>query len=225
MKKRNLINWLCLSGIISILFYLLHDIIGAMNYPNYNWMSQAVSDLTASNAPSFVVASGYVTVYKILNCLCCELICILAKKEKNRSFRIGIYLFSIMNYISAIGYALFPLSSSGYDGSIGTFIHTYIITTFVVILSIISLVLIAIGSFKGKEKHKILGIMAIVSLLFMFIGAVGSANVPKEYFGVIERFSTYSAVIFTGILGLYGFSKVDLNATRGRSKYQQKIIN
>lgn len=209
MKKKSLINWLCLSGVLSIVFYLLHDIIGAMYYPNYNWLSQAVSDLTASDSASFVVASGFVTVYKILNCLCCALLCILVKNEKNKSFKIGIYLFSIMNYISAIGYALFPLSSSGYDGSIGTFIHTYILTTLVVLLSIISLVLIAVGSLKGKNKRKLLGILAIISLVLMFAGAAGSANVPKEYFGVVERFSTYSAVIFTGILGIYGFAKID----------------
>lgn len=205
MKNKRLINWLCFSGIVSVIFYLLHDIIGAMYYPNYNWLSQAVSDLTASDSNSFIVASGFVTVYKIFNCLCCALLCILIKKEKSKSLKIGVYLFSIMNYVSAIGYALFPLSSSGYDGSIGTFIHVYILTTFVVLLSIISLVLIAIGSLKGKNKHKILGILAIVSLILMFIGAVGSANVSKEYFGVVERFSTYSAVVFSGILGLYGY--------------------
>lgn len=65
MRKKTLSNWLCLSGILSIIFYLLHDIIGAMNYPGYNWLSQAVSDLTATDATSFVIASGYVTVYKI----------------------------------------------------------------------------------------------------------------------------------------------------------------
>ena len=35
MKNKKLINWLSLSGVISIVFYLLHDIIGAMNYPGY----------------------------------------------------------------------------------------------------------------------------------------------------------------------------------------------
>ena len=48
---------------------MLHDIIGAMNYSNYNCLSQAVSDLTAIDAPSFVIASGFATVYKIFNCL------------------------------------------------------------------------------------------------------------------------------------------------------------
>ena len=205
MKKKKLINWLCLSGILSVMFYLLHDIIGAMHYSNYNWLSQAVSDLTATDAPSFVIASGFATVYKIFNCLCCALLCILIKNESKKNLKLGIYLFSIMNFISAIGYALFPLSSSGFDGTIQSIIHVYIITTLVVILSIISLILIAIGALK--EKHKVLGVLAIFSLVLMFIGAVGSGIVPREYFGVIERFSTYSAVVFTGILGIYGFKK------------------
>lgn len=205
MKNKKLINWLCLSGVISIIFYLLHDIIGAMNYSGYNWMSQAVSDLTSTDAPSFVVASGFVTVYKILNCLCCALLCILIKNEDKKTLRLGVYLFSIMNFISAIGYALFPLSSAGYDGSMQSFIHVYILTTLVVISSIVSLVLIAIGSFKSK--YKLLGISAIISLVLMFIGAVGSANVSKDIFGIVERFSTYSAVVFTGILGIFGFIK------------------
>ncbi|MCQ2570765.1 MAG: DUF998 domain-containing protein [Candidatus Saccharibacteria bacterium] len=204
MKKRNLINWLCLSGVISVVFYILHDVVGGMNYPGYNFMSQAVSDLTATDAPSFITASGYVTIYKILNCLCCALVCILIKKETKKIFRIGVYLFSIMNFISAIGYALFPLSSSGFDGSFQTIMHVYVITTIVVLLSIISLIFIAIGSFKSNKRF--LGLLAIASLVLMFIGAVGSANVPKEIFGLIERFSTYSAVIFTGILGMYGFN-------------------
>ena len=203
MGKKKLINWLCLSGVLSIIFYLLHDIVGAMNYPGYNWMSQAVSDLTATDAPSFVIASGFVTVYKILNCLCCALLCILLKNESKKTLRLGVYLFSIMNFISAMGYALFPLSSAGYDGSMQSFIHVYTLTALVVILSIISLVLIAIGSFKSK--YKLLGILAIISLVLMFIGVVASQNVDKSIFGIFERFSTYIVVIFTGILGIYGF--------------------
>ena len=205
MEKKKLINWLCLSGILSIIFYLLHDIVGAMNYPGYNWMSQAVSDLTATDSPSFVIASGFVTVYKLFSCLCSAMICILVKNEKKKTLRIGIYLYSIMNFISAIGYALFPLSSSGFDGSIQSIIHVYVLTAIVVLMSIISLIIIAVGSLKGENKHKLLGILAIISLILMFIGAVGSQNVSIEIFGIFERFSTYSAVIFTGILGVYGF--------------------
>lgn len=206
MKNRKLINWFCLSGVLSVIFYVLHDIIGGMNYPGYDWLSQAVSDLTATDAVSFIIANKYTTIYQTLNCLCCALLCILIKNEKNKTLRIGIYMFSIMNFISAIGYTLFPLTSSGFDGSIQSIIHVYVVTTLVVLLSIISLILIAIGSLRGIQKHRYLGYLAIIALILMFIGAVGSGIVPKEYFGIVERFSTYSAVIFTGILGLYGFT-------------------
>ena len=205
MKNKKLINYLSLSGVASIVFYLLHDIVGAMNYPGYDWTSQAVSDLTAIDAPSFVIASGFVTVYKILSCLCCALLCVLIGDEEKRSLRFGVYLFAIMNLISAIGYALFPLSSAGYDGSLQSFVHVYVLTALVVLLSIVSLVLIAVGALKSR--YRLLGVLAIFALALMFVGAVGSGSVPKEVFGILERFSTYSAVAFTGVLGVFGFRK------------------
>ena len=205
MKKKKLINLLCLSGVLGIIFYLLHDIIGSINYVGYNPLSQAVSDLTATDSPVYILASSYTKIYGIFSCLCCALLCILVDNEKNKLFKIGIYLFTIMNFVSAIGYSLFPLSSAGYDGTIQSFIHVYVITAIVVLLSIVSLILISIGSFKSK--YKVLGTFAIIALLLMFIGAVGSGCAPKEIFGIFERFSTYSAVVFTGILGIFGFIK------------------
>lgn len=205
MKRKSLANYLCLFGILSIVFYLLHDLLGAADYPGYDWKSQAVSDLTATDAESFVTASRYSSLYGLFNCLCCAVVCILIKNERSRALRLGVYLFGIMNLISAVGYSLFPLTSSGYDGSTGSFIHVYVITALVVMLSIVSLILIAVGSLRGESKHRLLGVLAIAALVLMFAGAVGSGNVPKEYFGIFERFSTYSAVVFTGILGLYGF--------------------
>jgi len=205
IKNKDIVQWVCLSGVFSILFYLLHDIIGARHYPGYNWKSQAVSDLTATDAPSYIVANQYSSTYAALNCICNTTLFTLIKKEKSFILRLGVYVFSIMNYVSAIGYSLFPLSSSGYDGSAQSFVHVYIVTIFVVLLSIVSLILIAIGSFRGNNKHKVLGTLAIITLILMFIGAVGSGNVPKEYFGIFERFSTYSAVVFTGVLSIYSF--------------------
>ena len=200
-----LTNFACCFGIISVIFYLLHDIIGAANYKGYNWMSQAVSDLTSLDSPSFYIANKYLTIYKISNFICCALLCII-NNEKNRILKIGIYLFTLMNGISFIGYTLFPLSSSGYDESIQSFIHVYIITGSVVLLSIISISLISVGSFK--EKDKVFGLLSILSLIMMFIGAFGVTKFNIQYFGLFERFSIYSTVLFTGIIAIKScFSK------------------
>lgn len=215
--NKKLVKNLCLSGIVAVIFYLLHDIIGAMNYPGYNWQAQAVSDLTATDAPSYVIAGGLSRVYAISSCICCLMVCIMAKNLKKKALRVGIYLFALMNFVSAIGYSLFPLSSAGYDGSFQSLIHVYVVTTLVVLLSIVSLILIAVGAFK--EKRKAFAICAIAAFILMFVGAIGSGNVPKDIFGIFERFSTYSAVFFTAILGIFGYNIA--NESRSDRKIHQ----
>ncbi|MCL2808136.1 MAG: DUF998 domain-containing protein [Coriobacteriia bacterium] len=204
MRKKQLTHWLCLSGVIGLLFYLLHDTIGAMHYPDYNWMSQAVSDLTAVNAPSFAIASGLSSLYHLFSCLCCVLVCIVVQGKANRILRLGVYLFTAMSFVSAIGYSLFPLSESGFAGSFQDIMHLYVVTTLVVVLSIASLVLITVGGLR-KQTNKSLAIISLLALLVMFIGTIGAGAMPLDYFGIAERFSVYSAVIFTAILGIYGF--------------------
>ena len=123
--------------------------------------------------------------------------------DERKSLKAGICLFTAMHGVSAIGYSLFPLSGSRYDGSVQSFIHVYIVTALVVLLSIVSLILIAVGSFRDHRKG--LGFLSLAALACMFFGAAGSMNLPKEIFGIVERFSTYSAVVFTGILGVYWY--------------------
>lgn len=206
--KRKLINYLCLSGLVAFIFYICHDIIGALYYPGYNYLTQACSDLTAIDSPSYFIANPLSIIYGMFSCLCTTLMCILIQKIDSKLLRIGVYLFAIMNWISAIGYTLFPLSEAGYNGTFQDFMHLYVITVLVVLLSIVSLLFIGIGGLK-YDNYKSLGIIALVCLGFMFFGAIGSSLLPKSIFGLIERFSTYSAVVFSAILGVYGFNMKD----------------
>ncbi len=201
--KKQMKIWILVCGIFAIVFYVLHDIVGALNYPGYKWMEQAVSDLTATDAPSRTVAGGLTTIHGIFNCVCCAFIVVLVRNER-KSFRIGVYLFALMHAISAIGYSLFPLTGSGYDGSFRSFIHVYVVTVLVVFLAISSLILIAVGSFKDKNKK--LGILAIIALALMMTTPI-SFSVPKEIFGIIERLTVYSSVLFTGVLSVYFYRK------------------
>ncbi len=192
---RKLGVWTLVFGILAMLFYLLHDIVGAMHYPGYDPMTQAVSDLTAVDAPSYVVASGYTKIYGIFSCLCNVFVCLLMRDHR-KPLRTGIYLITAMQFTSAVGYSLFPLTGNGYDGSFQSFMHVYVITVIVVLLSIISLILIAAGSFK--EGKKLLGIFALITLACFFTAPV-SAALPSV-FGIVERFSTYGSCVFTLVL-------------------------
>jgi len=202
--------WTMILGIANAVFYLLHDVVGALNYPGYNWIEQAVSDLTAEDSPSRNIAEIFTGLYGKCSVITCVLLCNMVK-YKSKPLRIGIYLYTTMNVISNVGYNLFPLTGKGYDGTFQSFMHVYVITAAVVILSIASLIVIAVGSFKDKRKK--LGILALAALGCMFFGAVGSGALPKSVFGIPERFSTYSAVIFTAVLGVYWHLKFDGEAT------------
>lgn len=50
---------------------------------------------------------------------------------------------------------------------------------------------------------KSLGIWSLVCLFVMFAGTIGTNVFPKSVFGIFERMSTFSAVIFNAILGWY----------------------
>lgn len=205
MNKDKMISILCLSGMLALIFYVLHDIIGAMNYPNYDWLSQAVSDLTASTAPSREVAGGLANAYGVFSVLSWVLLSVYFSDKLTKPGRLGIYLFACLNIISAVGYGLFPLSEAGAPETFQDIMHIYVVTISVVLLSISSLVLLVIGGIRNG-KDRLLGITAAITLALMMIGAIGSNVVPTTIFGLFERFSTYSVVIFTGFISVYVFS-------------------
>ena len=200
-----LVRLLSLSGVIAALFYFLHVFFGIQNYPDYNSLSQAVSDLTATDAPSFVVASRFSSLYSLFAVLGCTFLCLIVSNQINKTFRLGIYLYTIMNWVSSVGYTLFPLSSKGFQGAFQDIMHFYVVTIAVVLLSIVSLILIFIGGRRNKETKGI-AILGLIALISMFLGSIGTGVAPKEYFGVFERFSVFSVVIYTALLGLFGYT-------------------
>ena len=82
--------------------------------------------------------------------------------------------------------------------------RSYVVTVLVVLLSIISLIVIMIGGYRDK-KYRSLAVCASVALLLMFAGAIGVNIVPREYFGIFERFSVFAAAGFNAVLGIYLF--------------------
>lgn len=205
MNSIKLVRLLSLSGIVAAAFYFLHVYFGIQSYPNYDSLSQAVSDLTAIDASSFVVASRFSSLYSLFSVLCCTILCLIVSNQINKTFRLGIYLYTIMNWVSSLGYTLFPLSSQGFQGTFQDIMHFYVITIAVMLLSIVSLILIFIGGRQHRET-KVIAILGLIALLVMFLGSIGVGTAPKEYFGLFERFSVFSVVIFTALLGLFGYT-------------------
>ena len=123
--------------------------------------------------------------------------------QKTRRLRAGVYLFAIMEWVSAIGYRMFPLSDSGYAGAFQDVMHM-VVTALVVLLSIVSLSGIVSAGLKDKSC-RFYGVCAAIALGMMIIGAMGMKIVPAQYFGVVERFSVFAATGFNAALGIHLF--------------------
>ena len=213
-KKKTLINWFGLLGAVSFLSYLAAVVFSPLAFPGYDWKSQAVSDLSAANAPSLSLWNQLSCLYGICGMICIMMVCVAVQGKLNNPLRTGIYLWAGMLWISAIGYALFPLSESGDSGkAFQDIMHGYVVTTAVVLLSIISLVVIMFGGYRNKSKVS-LATFASIALLLMFIGSVGWNAAPPEYVGIFQRFSNViSANGFTMALGIFLFAgKFDDNS-------------
>lgn len=200
--KRTLVQWCGLLGIISLFSYTAAVIFAPLADPGYQWMSQAVSDLSASNAPSSVLWGQLAALYDICGITSVMMVCVFIQGKLNRTIRLGIYLFAAMNWVSAVGYAAFPLSVQGNAGTaFQDIMHVYVVTALVVLLSMLSLILILIGGYRDRRYRYLAG-WATAALLLMVAGAVGTGIVPAAYFGIPERFSVFAAAGFNAVLGV-----------------------
>lgn len=172
-------------------------------YPGYNWLAQAVSDLSAANSPSLALWNRLSAFYNVCEVTCATVVCIGIQNQKTKLLRVGIYLFAAMEWISAVGYRMFPLTNSGYAGEFSDVMHM-IVTGVVVLLSVVSLSVIIAAGVKNKACRSY-GVCAAIALLMMLVGALGMKIVPTEYFGVVERFSVFAATGFNAALGLHLF--------------------
>lgn len=198
IEKR--LRMLGILGVISLLSYTAMVVFSPLAYPGYDWLSMAVSDLSAEGAPSEDLASQLNALFGPCGLVSIMAVCVGVVGCKSKRLKLGIYFFAAMEWACNVGYSLFPWVKEAPASNPQNFMHLFV-TVLVVVLSLASLILVAIGA--GKEQMKSLSIWASVCLAAMMIGPIGTTLLPKEVFGLFERFSTFSAVVFNAILGIY----------------------
>lgn len=202
-KRKSLLNMCGLLGAVSLLSYAAAVVFSPLAYPGYDPLAQAVSDLSAANAPSLALWNRFSSLYNVCEVMCVMMVCVGIAGVGTRLLRAGIYTFAAMEWISAVGYRSFPLSDSGYAGTFQDVMHM-VVTALVVVLSIVSLTLVIIAGVRDASCRSY-GICAAVALCMMLVGALGMKLVPAAYFGVVERFSVFAATGFNAALGIHLF--------------------
>ena len=186
-------------GIVSLLSYTAMVVLSPLAYPGYDWLSMAVSDLSAEGAPSKALAEQLNALFGPCGLVCIMAVCVGAADCRSRTLKAGIDAFAAMEWICTVGYSLFPWVMDAPASHPQNIAHLAV-TVLVVVFSLASLVLTAIGA--GREPIPSLRTGAIVCLAAMIVGPIGTALLPRAVFGLFERFSTFSAVVFNALLGI-----------------------
>lgn len=109
--KRTLINWLGILGLISLLSYIAAVVFSPMAYPEYNWMAQAVSDLSANNAPSKRLWNRLASLYSPCVIVSIMMVCVEVRNKLNKTIRAGIperfSVFATTGFNAVLGIYLF----------------------------------------------------------------------------------------------------------------------
>ena len=83
--KKSLLNYCGLTGVAAFVSYAAAVVFAPLAYPGYDWMSQAVSDLSAANAPSLMLWNRLSCIYDICTLICAMMVCVGISVRKNVS--------------------------------------------------------------------------------------------------------------------------------------------
>ena len=102
------IKHLGIFGIISLLSYTAMVVFSPMAYPGYNWLSMAVSELSAQGAPSAALAARLNALFGPCALVSIMAVCVSITECRSKLFKFGIYCFTAMEWVCNVGYEMFP---------------------------------------------------------------------------------------------------------------------
>ena len=104
------LKYLGIFGIISLLSYTAMVVFSPLAYPGYDWLTMAVSDLTADGAPSQALAEQLNALFGPCGIVSIMAVCVAVRGFQPKTFRLGVYFFAAMEWVTVVGYKMFPLA-------------------------------------------------------------------------------------------------------------------
>lgn len=191
-RKTEAVNYLLISGIASVVLYITATIIGAYAWPEYNSLSQSVSELIAIDAPSASIVTPLFLIYSLLVFAFGTGIFMLSEENKALKY---VSIFIIAKEIMGVIATLF--APMHLRGTLATATDTWhiILTAIGVLLCMFPAIIMSAKAFGGW--FRVFSIMII--LIFLVCGTLAgmdgakiAENQPTPYAGVWERINIFS---------------------------------
>jgi hypothetical protein len=189
-----------LCGVLSSLLYVATDITGAMRYEGYSYAHQAVSELSAIDAPTRPFMVSLFTVYSLL--VTAFAAGIASTPGGKRYLRLTGWTLLGYGALSLIA-PLFPMHLRGAGGSLTDTMHVALTgVTVLLILTAIGFGAASFGkSFRIYSICTIAGLVLFGARAFMD-GPRIDAGLPTPWFGVIERAGIYAFLVWVMVLAV-----------------------
>ena len=213
---------LLVCGIGSSLLYVAATIVGATQWPDYDWTTLSISELFALDAPSRALVATSFVAYGVLV----------------SAFGVGVWISAGTRLpLRVVGAALIGQGVIGETGPFFYSLHTYVrgvpavegdVMHAVVTLVLVLLILLSIG-FGAAAFGRGFRIYSIVTFLAVLVfGALAGAQLPRiaadlptPWLGVEERINVFGFMLWVAVLAVL-LLRVPAGASarnaRGRSR-------
>jgi hypothetical protein len=198
--KRNLRTILLSAGMLAVVIYLLHILIGGYLWKTYNHLQQPISDLTATGAPNRFLLMLFTNIYGGLALIFAVSFTFFERKERHNLVFWGGISFIILHVVS-ISYSFFPQDLPGAEPSFAGMMHL-VVTVLIVPFTILTPLLIGFGLKKEKPWKTLGNFSLICGILIIIFGGMSGFFFAKglPYFGLVERINIGTLQIWTFVL-------------------------
>ena len=212
---------LLLCGVLSSVLYVLTDVLGGMQYEGYSFTSQVVNELLANRAPSNAIVDPVFMMYGVLVF----------------AFGVGVYRASagrktalrtcamllIAYAIACLPGPFVPMARRG-AGDAASDLPQILLTVLLLLLPAIGFGAFALGRRFRVYSLATLVIIVAMGALSVRYGICIAKQQPTPGFGIIERITIYSSLLWIAVLGVNLMHSRKAAAARWRPLDDQRFF-
>jgi len=193
---------LLVCGILSALLYVGTDILAAMRWEGYSYVSQTVSELIAIDAPTRPLVVPLFTTYAIL--VYAFAVGVWQSAGPKRALRVTAVGMAGKEILGLAVTLFFPIHLRGVEGTLSDIMHG-ILTGVGVLLFMFPAM--GFGAAAFGKRFRLYSIVTI--LIFLVCGTLAgldgprvAANLPTPWMGVWERINIFGYMLWVVVLAI-----------------------
>lgn len=208
-KKEKIETLLMPLGMIGVVAYMIHTILGNILWSEYNPITMDISSLTTDGAPNSSLLRVFTGIYGICMILFALAMIMKSSRKYHLATRVGYIVLLGMEVISLFGYSAFPLTGDKTVMNFQNIMHIAV-TVAVVVTTIASSFILAYGYLAQEKMQKLGNFILIMAIIITLCGMMNpiSMGIGLDIIGLTERLVIYSLQILIFVLSFY-YTKCD----------------